>query len=190
MKKIKDLGGVSKYIILIRLVNHSRIVLLKIHAREKLEQKTNEKIQTIVKIQENFQQSVQQQIKEDIEETIQEELENNLEDNFIDATIRDDSPKILVTGVSNKTGLVNDSADQSLHDPNKSIHEYVQENFPRGYHVPERGSYFDRPRRPRGGPRGRRGSYRARSRPYKGLPSRNLREDFPRRRNFKGHYLY
>jgi len=163
---------------------------LKIHKRQKLEQKTNEKIQTIVKMQESFQQSVQQQIKEDIEETIQEELENNLEDNFIDTTIRDDSPKILVTGVSNKSGLVNDPADQSLHDPNESIHEYVQGNFPRRYHVPERGSYFDRPRRPRRGPRDRRGSYRARSRPYRGLPSRNFREDLPRRRNFKGHYLY
>ena len=158
--------------------------------REKLEQKTNEKIQTIVKIQENFQQTVQQQIKEDIEETIQEELENNLEDNFNESTIRDDSPKILVTGVSNKTGLVNDPADQSLHDPNESIYEYGQENFSRRYHVPERGSYFDRPRRPRGSPRGRRGSYRARSRPYRVLPNRNFRGHLPRRRNFKDHYSY
>ena len=166
--------------------------------RGKLEQKTNEKIKTIVKIQENFQQSVQQQIKEDIEETIQEELENNLDDTtgMNESTIRvfqdhqDDLPDIVVTGVS-KTGLVNDPAGQLLHD--ESNHAYRQENFHRRYHGPERGSYHDRPRRPRGGSRGRRGSYRARSRPYTRSPSRNFRDELPRRGGYyprRGGYSY
>ena len=169
--------------------------------RGKLEQKTNEKIKTIVKIQENFQQSVQQQIKEDIEETIQEELENNLDDTtgMNESTMRvfqdhqDNLPDIVVTGVQNKTGLVNDPADQLLQEPNERIFELRQENGARRYYRSERGSYHDRPRRPRGGSRGRRGSYRARSRPYTRSPSRNFRDELPRRGGYyprRGGYSY
>ena len=176
-------------------------VVWKIHIRQKLEQKKNEKIKTIVKIQENFHQSMQQQIAKNIEETIQEELENNLDDSMSESTMRvfhapdrqqdhDGSPDIVVTGVQNTSGLVNDPAEHFLHESNERVFERRQENDARRYHRPERDSYYDRPRRSRGGPRGRRGSYRARSRPYSGLPSRNFREEFPRRRNHRGHYPY
>ena len=152
-----------------------------------------------MKIQENFQQSVQQQIKEDIEETIQEELENNLDDSMNEIhpshlqEDHEDSPDIVVTGVQTKTGLVNDPADELLQEPNQRNFEFRQVNSARPYHKLERGSYFNRPRRSRGGPRGGRGSYRAYNRPYTyggGMPSRNFRNEFPKRRSLRGPYSY
>ena len=174
----------------------------KILLREKLIQKDNEKIEMFEKVRDDFQKSMKRRIRENIEETIQEELADNLNEDqndlnessrvesrqlFQDLNLlveNQDLTDIVLTAGQSKTGLVNDPAENlptksgdtnREYEPNIEVQPYYHQRY-----KPERGSYYGRPRRPRGfrgRPRGRgiRGSVRSRRRSYGGSPRSNYR---------------